>query len=108
MGRGDKKPGEVQPGLAQDVEVTGWGYAAWSRTKETRHRIGVIMSSSTFSNSLLAAREKIFNVTLNYPEAYLQALQALIGQQLETGASIQEARTAIQRLNNEWGITAQE
>ena len=57
---------------------------------------------NTFQQQCQQLKNKLFNVTLTYPEPYLQALQGLIYQLLVTGASIHEARTAIQQLSNEW------
>lgn len=62
----------------------------------------------SFDEIIKEFHSKAFNVTSMFPVSYLQASRDLIDRLLAKGASIDEARIAIQRLNNEWGLIRQE
>ncbi len=56
----------------------------------------------TFSQMAQALHDKAFTVKNSVPPPYLTKLGNLMMALLETGASIDEARTALQHLDNEW------
>lgn len=68
--------------------------------------------TQTFEDIVKQAHAKMLNEMLNvassYPAPYLKAMRDLIDRLLDTGASIDEARTAMRQLNSEWGLVQPE
>jgi len=60
-----------------------------------------------FEEIVKQAHAKMLTVASSYPEPYLKAMRDLIDRLLDTGASIDEARIAMQQLNNDWGLIPQ-
>lgn len=63
--------------------------------------------TQSFIETVEQYRKKAVTVAVSYPEPYLTATRDLIDRLLDTGASIDEARIAMQQLNNDWGLVPQ-